>query len=74
MQPDGAPPVLLVGTRGDPATPIVEARDVAARLDGRLLEVDGDDHVAIHTSDCVDSWIETYLLDLTLPPEGAVCP
>jgi pimeloyl-ACP methyl ester carboxylesterase len=73
VHPDGGPPVLLVGTQGDPATPISEARDVAERLEGRLLELDGEGHVAIHTSSCVDGWIEAYLLDLTLPPEGTVC-
>lgn len=71
--PDGAPPVLSIGGLRDPATPIAEAIDVASRLDGELLRFDSDGHVAIHESDCIDGWIESYFLDLTLPPPDTVC-
>ena len=43
----GAPPILVVGTTNDPATPYAWAVSVAKELDrGVLLTHDGDDHVA----------------------------
>jgi hypothetical protein len=30
--------------------------------------------VAYYYSSCVRSWDEAYLVDLTLPPAGTVCP
>ena len=43
----GAPPILVVGTTGDPATPYVWAKALARELDsGVLLTRVGDGHTA----------------------------
>jgi len=71
----GAPPILVVGTTGDPATPYAWAQALAAQLDrGVLLTRVGVDHVAIFYSSCVRSWDDAYLVDLRTPPPGTVCP
>jgi pimeloyl-ACP methyl ester carboxylesterase len=70
----GSPPILVVGTTGDPATPLEQAERVAEQLaDGHLLVFDGEGHTAYGQSACVDGHVERYLLDGTLPPPGTVC-
>ncbi|MEO3972349.1 alpha/beta hydrolase [Streptomyces sp. CAU 1734] len=71
----GAAPILVVGTTRDPATPYKWARALAGQLEsGTLLTYDGDGHTAYgRGSDCVDTAINTYLLDGELPPEGKRC-
>jgi hypothetical protein len=74
----GVPPVLMVQTERDPATPIEGARRAAHAFAGaRLLTVVGDgDHAtyAIRGNDCVDGAVEAYLVDGVVPAEGATCP
>jgi hypothetical protein len=70
----GAPPILVVGTTGDPATPYAWAQDLASQLQrGVLLTRRGVDHVAIFYSACVRSWDDAYLVGLRTPPAGTVC-
>jgi len=70
----GSPPVLVIGTTRDPATPYAWAVSVAAQLrHGDLLTVDGSDHVSYFYSPCVRAYVQTYLIDLTTPPVGATC-
>jgi pimeloyl-ACP methyl ester carboxylesterase len=69
-----APPVLLVGTTGDPATPYSSAEAVAAGLPTSvLLTDDGPGHTSGGRSDCVDAAVQRYLLNLTLPARGTRC-
>jgi hypothetical protein len=69
-----AKPVLVVGTRFDPATPYQAARTVAGRLPGaRLLTLDGYGHTSLAQSACVDRYTAAYLLRGALPPAGATC-
>ena len=71
----GAPPILVVGNTGDPVTPYESAQRVASSLaTGRLLTYEGGGHTTYGKDDCADAHIDSYLLDLTLPPESAVCP
>jgi fermentation-respiration switch protein FrsA (DUF1100 family) len=74
----GVPPVLMVQTERDPATPIEGARRAAQGFAGaRLLTVVGDgDHAtyAIRGNECVDGAVEAYLIDGIVPAEGATCP
>jgi pimeloyl-ACP methyl ester carboxylesterase len=71
----GAPPILVVGNTGDPVTPYESAKRVAATLeDGRLLTYAGTGHTTYGKDQCADAHIDTYLLDLTLRPDSAVCP
>jgi TAP-like protein len=70
----GAPAIVVVGTRGDPATPYSWAVSLAQQLDsGRLLTYDGDGHTAYGSSDCVDAAVNDYLLKLTPPPNRTSC-
>ena len=70
-----APPIVVVGTRGDPATPIAWARGLAAQLgSGRLVTVDDTTHTAsLNGNKCVDSILTRYFVDLDPPPPGATC-
>jgi len=70
----GAPPILVVGTTNDPATPYAWAVSVAKELDrGVLLTHEGDDHVAYFYSACVRADVQTYLVSGQTPPSGTVC-
>ncbi len=70
----GAPPILVVGTTGDPVTPYAWSVDLARELSGgALLTWDGNSHVAYFYSPCVRATVESYLLDGTVPPTGATC-
>ncbi len=71
---DGAPPILLVGGTDDPATPYAWAQAVNKQLTSSvLLTRVGNGHVSYDKSSCAKQAIDTYLIDLTLPSEGAVC-
>jgi pimeloyl-ACP methyl ester carboxylesterase len=71
----GAPPILVVGTTGDPATPYPWAQALARELAaGRLLTWEGEGHTAyLRGSGCVDAAVDGYLVDGVLPGEGATC-
>ncbi|MEU2538871.1 alpha/beta hydrolase [Streptomyces iakyrus] len=73
----GAAPVLVVGNTGDPATPYEGARRMADELGkgvGVMLTWRGEGHGAYGSgSDCVDSTVNAYLLDGTVPKDGKVC-
>jgi pimeloyl-ACP methyl ester carboxylesterase len=70
----GLPPVLVVSTTGDPATPYQAGVDLAKDLGGSLLTFDGTQHTVVFQGDaCVDGYAEKYLIDLTLPPSDAKC-
>ncbi len=69
------PPVLIVGTLGDPATPIAGARHMTALLGtADLLVWQGDGHTAYPKTPCVTSDVDAYLINLTAPPAGTTCP
>ena len=70
----GLPPVLVVSTTNDPATPYRAGVDLAKQLGGALLTFEGTQHtVVFQGNSCVDRYAANYLLDLTLPPPGARC-
>jgi TAP-like protein len=57
----GAPPILVVGTTRDPATPYEWAQAAAAHLvSGRLLTRIGSGHVAYTRSACVTTTVDRY--------------
>ncbi|WP_299530266.1 alpha/beta hydrolase [uncultured Streptomyces sp.] len=72
---EGADPIVVVGTTRDPATPYKWARSLADQLSsGTLLTYDGDGHTAYgRGSDCIDTAINTYLLEGTAPKDGLKC-
>ena len=70
-----APPVLVIATTGDPATPYEWGVRAADELEtSTLLSVEGDSHTAYWGGNsCVDDKVDAYILDLVLPDEGARC-
>jgi pimeloyl-ACP methyl ester carboxylesterase len=70
-----APPIVVVGAFHDPATPYAWAQGLARQLDvGHLLTVDGESHTSYALGDgCVNSAVNDYLLNLTVPAPGARC-
>jgi pimeloyl-ACP methyl ester carboxylesterase len=74
LSADGAPPILLVGGTGDPATPYAWAQAVNRQLAGSvLLTRNGNGHTSYDASTCAHAAIDAYLINLTLPAVGAVC-
>ena len=69
-----AAPVLLIGTRFDPASRYQNAQIVARELPrSRLLTLNGWGHVALGRSSCISAHIARYFLAGTLPPPGTTC-
>ncbi|MEU8435302.1 alpha/beta hydrolase [Streptomyces sp. NPDC029216] len=71
----GAPRMLLVGTRGDPATPYEWTEETARRL-GSAVVVDykGDGHLGYPSSACVRGYVDGFLTDGRLPAGTRACP
>jgi pimeloyl-ACP methyl ester carboxylesterase len=70
----GAPPVLVVGNTGDPATPYSNAVAVSRQLPGAvLLTVEAGGHTAYGSNACATRTVDAYLVATTLPAPGAVC-
>ncbi len=72
---DGAAPILVVGTTGDPATPYEWAVSLADQLEsGVLVTYDGEGHTAYNKSNaCVNDAVERYLIDGTVPAADPMC-
>jgi pimeloyl-ACP methyl ester carboxylesterase len=71
----GAPPILVVGSTGDPATPYAWAKALAKQLPhAMLLTRTGPGHTAYRQSACIRRWADRYLQTLRMPPAGTVCP
>ena len=70
------PPVLVISTVGDPATPYESGVAVADHLaTGVLLTYEGDGHtIAFSGSDCIDDAVVRYLVELVPPGDGTRCP
>jgi len=71
----GAPPILVLGTTGDPITPYQQAESLARQLSsGVLLTLVGERHTAYGgANSCIDDAVDAYLIDLVPPPVGARC-
>ncbi len=71
----GTPPILVVGTTRDPATPLVWARALARQLPkGVLVTRDGDGHTGYgQGSRCTDDTVERYLVSGIVPSTDVRC-
>jgi pimeloyl-ACP methyl ester carboxylesterase len=71
----GAPPILVIGTTRDPATPYVWAQALAKQLrSGVLLTYEGDGHTAYLRHDsCIDAAVKSYVDELRTPQVGTRC-
>ncbi|MGH9234260.1 MAG: alpha/beta hydrolase [Acidimicrobiales bacterium] len=70
-----APPILVVSTTNDPATPYEAGVRAAERLEsGVLLTYEGDGHTVVGNGvPCVDDIATDYLIDLDVPDDGTTC-
>lgn len=71
----GAPPIVVVGTTRDPATPYQQAVKLANELtSGVLLSRDGDGHTAYGSGNaCIDNAVDTYLVTGKPPADKTMC-
>ncbi|MEV7601423.1 alpha/beta hydrolase [Kitasatospora sp. NPDC089797] len=75
VRAEGAAPILVVGTTGDPATPYASAEKLAQGFaKATLLTRVGEGHAAFGKGNtCIDRAMEAYLTDGTMPAEGTRC-
>jgi len=73
---EGAPPILVVGTTRDPATPYAWSQAMAEQLEsGVLLTREGDGHTAYTSgNECIQDAVDDYLRTGKPPKDGTVCP
>jgi len=70
----GLPPILVVSTTNDPATPYQAGVDLAKQLGGTLVTFDGTQHTVVFQGNkCVDDISARYLVDVTVPPPDTRC-
>ena len=70
----GAGPIVVVGTTGDPATPLASTRKMAAALEqGILLIVEANQHTGYGANECINTAVDSYLIDLTVPVNDTIC-
>lgn len=72
---EGAAPVVVIGTTGDPATPFAWAEALADQLSSAtLITYESEGHTAYMAgSTCVDEAVEEYLIEGTAPDNGLTC-
>ena len=67
----------MVGTTGDPATPLAGTRQMTKSLeqDGVLLVVNADQHTGYGVNECSHATVDDYLIDPAkhLPADGKKC-
>ncbi|UGY92312.1 alpha/beta hydrolase [Streptomyces gobiensis] len=75
IEAKGADPILVIGTTRDPATPYIWSEALADQLDSAtLLTYEGDGHTAyMRGGPCVDSAVNTYLLEGKTPKASKRC-
>ncbi|MQA60142.1 MAG: alpha/beta fold hydrolase [Actinophytocola sp.] len=70
----GVPPVLVISTTKDPATPYQAGVQLAKAMSGRLLTFEGTQHTVFgHGHACIDDAGVAYLIDQKLPDDGKRC-
>jgi pimeloyl-ACP methyl ester carboxylesterase len=70
-----SPDFLLVGTRGDPATPYRWTEETAERLGSSAVVLDnkGEGHTGYAGSKCVRNKVDSFLLYGEMPRNGSSC-
>lgn len=71
----GAPPIVVIGTTRDPATPYQWAVSLAEQLEsGVLIKRDGDGHTGFNSGNkCVDGAVNQFLVNGVVPPDPLSC-
>jgi pimeloyl-ACP methyl ester carboxylesterase len=71
----GAPPIVVVGTTNDPATPYEQTAKLANMLGvGHVVTWQGEGHTAYPQTTCIRAAVDAYLLSLSVPQDGLTCP
>ena len=72
---EGAPPILVVGTTNDPATPYEWAQSLAGQLSsGVLVTRKGEGHTGYRQGNaCVDNAVERFLVTGKAPGQDLTC-
>lgn len=72
---EGADPIVVVGTTGDPATPYNWSEALAEQLEsGVLVSWEGQGHTAYgRSNDCIGDAVDDYFIEGTVPKDGARC-
>ncbi|HEX6872646.1 MAG TPA: alpha/beta hydrolase [Micromonosporaceae bacterium] len=71
----GAPPIVVVGTTGDPATPYESTAKLASMLGtGTVVTWQGEGHTAYPETTCIRKAVDDYFISLTVPAKGLTCP
>jgi pimeloyl-ACP methyl ester carboxylesterase len=72
---EGADPILVIGTTGDPATPYEWSTALAEQLEsGVHVTWEGEGHTAYgRSNDCILDIVDSYFTDGTVPEDGARC-
>ena len=71
----GSADILVIGTTGDPATPVEWAGELRKQLgNASLLTWQGEGHTAYgRSNDCVGNAVDGYLVDGKTPADNTVC-
>ena len=71
----GTPPILVISTTGDPATPYEGGVAVAEQLEnGVLITNEGDGHTVVGNGKaCIDDMVAAYFVDDVVPEDGFTC-
>jgi len=71
----GAPPIIVVATTNDPATPYAGGVSLSKQLSsGVLVTHKGEGHtVYAQGDDCVDTTVDAYLINGTVPTSDPMC-
>lgn len=71
----GEAPIVVIGTTGDPATPMAWAESLAAQLtNGKLIRLSGEGHTGYNRgSQCVNKVVDDYLVSGAVPAKVTAC-
>ncbi len=70
----GAGPIVVIGTTGDPSTPLESSRQMAESLeDGRFVIVEANQHTGYGVNRCILDVVHDYLIQLIAPENDTVC-
>lgn len=76
VDPQGAGPVLILNTTGDPATPLSWAQSLHGQIKNSTLVVaPAQGHIASSQNTCAQDTLDAFLMKGTLPPDRVFnCP
>ncbi|MFJ6003495.1 alpha/beta hydrolase [Arthrobacter sp. NPDC092385] len=75
LRAEGADPIVVIGTTGDPATPYEWSTALAEQLEsGVHVTWQGEGHTAYgRSNDCILDLVDAYFIEGTVPADGTRC-